>query len=920
MNYSRKDLEEKIELVTGTEVRQKNRVVLYFATLALFLVIGFAVVGASVAAGAVTEIIENTPSINTINSIKPLANKSIIYASDGSIMQELVMSGSNRVSVSYDDLPKDLVNAYVAIEDARFFDHEGVDIKGIFRAIFVGLSSGNLSEGASTITQQLIKNNVFNGGMEKNFGDRIERKLQEQALALNVEKTLSKETIMEYYLNTINLGSNCLGVQVASRRYFGKDVSELDLAECAVLAAIAQNPSRFNPIKNPDKNQGRRLIVLRYMLKDGYISEEEYEEAISEDVYKRIQTVSAETDANGQHAFSWFTDAVFEDVLEKLQTELNYTDTQAYNMLYSGGLRIHTTMDPKIQAIVDEEVNNDENYKVPNEDGTVTDYYEYALTYRLTLELPGGETYYYDQESMKTYFRDELQDNSFRLVFPTESDMKAAVSKFRKYLIDTTGGHIVSEQITSTVQPQTSVIIIDQSTGHVKAVSGGRGDKDAYGSLVLNRATDSPRQPGSTFKTLVSYAPAIDTRGDTLATTYYDAPLTVGEKSISNWWGPDYMGYANIRFGLMASMNVLAVKCFRDTVTESAAFDYAKDFGITTLVADDRSVSMALGGLTYGATNLEMTAAYATIANDGRYVTPIFWTKITDADGNLILENKQETQRVLKSSSAKLLTSALESTVDPPFVIWPEYGLSATNTACKVPGVPVAGKSGTTTDANDIWFIGYSGYYTCGIWSGYDFSRSFGKSPGYHKDIWQHIMARIHEGLEEKPFDYGTLEKALICSKSGLLARSGICDACGDPNCHIYEEYFAPGTAPTEYCNRHAVYSVCSASGKLADEFCPEDTLVRKVYLSIDEDDDDGQATDDTKYVIPAEVAGSRCDVHTSAATEPSSSETETSSSETEPSSDPESSGSSDATAPSESEPSSAAEPETTVETQPAEE
>ena len=361
MNYSRKRVIEKIEEISTQKLRDKNRRLMSLVSFG----IGFAgllfVAFVAFVVGSFTEIIRNAPSIENLDSVNPGETKSIIYAADGSVMQELVQSGSNRVRVTYDQIPKDLVNAFVAIEDSRFFKHDGVDVKGIIRALFVGVTSGK-SEGASTITQQLIKNTIFNGGLEKNYGDLIERKLQEQAIALKIEREIDKTLIMQYYLNIINLGSNCLGVQVASKRYFGKDVWDLDLAECSVLAPIAQNPTRFNPITHPENNQKRRLIVLKYMLNDGYISEAQYDEAISEDVYRRIQAVSSEY--TGTHVFSYFTDKVFEEVLLALQEDLAYTDTQAYNLMYSGGLRIYTTQDPQIQQIVDSEVNDPNNYIV----------------------------------------------------------------------------------------------------------------------------------------------------------------------------------------------------------------------------------------------------------------------------------------------------------------------------------------------------------------------------------------------------------------------------------------------------------------------------------------------------------------------------------------------------------------------------
>ena len=880
MNYSNKQVEQKIEEITGQEERQKNRYRMFLVTVLLAFLVYSVVVGLAVLAGSVTEILKNTPDVSSVEQLKPSETKSIVYAADGSVMQELIQSGSNRESVTYDALPANLIHAFVAIEDERFFDHEGVDIKGILRAIFTGITSGNLSQGASTITQQLIKNNIFDGGYESNFGDRIERKIQEQYLAVKVERELDKSVILQHYLNTINLGANCLGVQVASKRYFGKNVSDLDLAECSVLAAITKNPSRLNPITHPEDNQKRRLVVLKYMMDQGYISDDEYDEAISEDVYARIQVIS-QNRSTEQHAFSYFTDTVFEQVNTALQQELGYSETQAYNALYSGGLRIYTTQDPALQKILDEEVNNESSYIVANPDGTVTNFYEFALTYRLSVRLKNGEQYHYNEESVRSYFQDTLGDTVFRLTFSSEDALRDAAITFRNYITDYLDAEVVSENISATIEPQTSAILIDQHTGHVLAVTGGRGSKDAAGSLSLNRAVDSTRQPGSCFKVLTTYAPALDISGATLATTYYDSQLLVDNRSIANWWGPQYLGYANIHYAIESSMNIVAVKCLEQTVSENTGMTYAENFGITSLIPEDKGPLLPLGSVAYGVSNLELTGAYACIANNGLYLEPVFWTKVTDADGKILLEKTQKTKTVLKETTAKLLTHAMESVIAPEYDLWPEQGVSATSPECRLENQAAAGKSGTTNDANDIWFVGYTPNCTLGIWSGYDSAKSFGVSPGYHKKIWQKIMSRIHENLPPSEFDYSGLEKATICSKSGLLARDGICNTTGDTSCHIYEEYFAPGTAPTEYCDRHVSYRLCTISGRLSTEYCPEETCVNHTFIQLRPEDIDGIDTVDTIFTRPPgyEIL---CRIHTKEWQESSSEEAATEEDETE--------------------------------------
>ncbi|MBR5739387.1 MAG: transglycosylase domain-containing protein, partial [Lachnospiraceae bacterium] len=518
MDFGKKEIRKRLSNIGSEENRQKYRFFMFLVVLAVATFVMAVFAAAFLAVGSFAEIIRNTPPISSINSVEPTKNKSIIYASDGSIMQELVESGSNRISVDYEEFPQDLIDAVISIEDVRFFEHEGVDVKGIIRAIGVALTSGNLSEGASTITQQLIKNNIFEGGLETNTGDKLERKFQEQYLALQLERQLSKRTILQYYLNTINFGNNCLGAEVASRRYFNKHVSELDLAECTALVATTSSPARYDPIKNPENNQRRRLIILQYMLNNGFITQEEYASASSEDVYKRVQAVAATY--TGVRTFSYFTDVVFEDVLSKLEKELGYSESEAYSLLYSGGLRIYSTQDPALQSIVDQEVNDPNNYLLSDYDGETHEVLYYSLSYALGIRTESGQEFYYNESNLRNYFADVLGVQSFSLIFESEEELRAKTTEFRDYILEATGGKIISESVIVTLEPQTSVVLMDQATGRVLAISGGRGDKNKIGSLTLNRATQSTRQPGSTFKILSTYAPALDLKGDTLGTTY----------------------------------------------------------------------------------------------------------------------------------------------------------------------------------------------------------------------------------------------------------------------------------------------------------------------------------------------------------------------------------------------------------------
>lgn len=847
MNFKYNKIKQQLKHLNSPRIRIWRRALFTCFQLILLLVIILFILGSAFCLGCVKGILNNTPEISNV-IISPSGYYSTLLDTNGDVMQILVMEGSNRQEVSYEEMPKNLVNAFIAIEDERFWTHNGIDIKGILRAGFVGLSTGSFSEGASTITQQLIKNNVFNGGFETGI-NKLERKIQEQYLAIRVEQELlSKEKILEYYLNSINLGNNTLGVEAAAKRYFGKHVSELTLSECAVLAATTSNPSSRNPITHSDKNRERQQIVLQKMLSLGFITKAEYDEAYADDVYSRILTNSLEN--NRDAVYSYYTDAVLNEVTNDL-IEAGYSSTQVTNMLYSGGLTIYTNMDPNIQAIVDEEINNPDNY----------DLVEYSINYSLTVSDEEGQTRTYTQSDLKNYHKIDLDKPAFKLIFSSLEEIDAAVAEFKAGVLKQ-GDTINSEILTTTMQPQASFVVMENGTGYVSAISGGRGEKNA--SRTLNRATDSTRQPGSTFKTLAVYAPAIDTCGATLASTYYDSPYSYNDHNFVNWWGPNYLGYCNIREALAASMNIVAVKCLMNTVTPALGINYAQNFGISTLSTSDNVPSLALGGLTYGVTNLELTAAYATIENQGIYVEPSFYTKVLNHNGKVILSKEQTTRTVLKESTAALLTDALISTVDNTVLgtDWNDAGITATSTTCKLENMSTAGKSGTTSDENDLWFVGFTPYYTASIWSGYDENKTVSDTSGYHKNIWLQIMSRIHENLEDPGFPESLeLVECKICSKSGLLAIDGVCDA-DDCNGVVYTEKFLAGTEPTEYCDRHVAVNICTSSYQLANEYCPKSSVIQKVYLQIDDTDNDGSETEDINYLMPYGLSDNICTIH----------------------------------------------------------
>ena len=826
------------------------------------------ILSVSLGYGIFKGIIDAAPEID-VASIEPSGYATMVYDSKGNLTETLVKSGSNRLEATYEELPQCLIDAFVAIEDSRFWSHHGVDLRSMIRAA-VGILTNNPAGGGSTLTQQLIKNNIFAGGNEDSFGEKLERKLQEQYLALQLEKIMDKEIILKNYLNTINLGNNTLGVKSAAKRYFGKDVSDLTLSEATVIAGITQNPTKYNPLseKGQKNNEEKRRVILQYMYEQGKISKEDQEEALADDVYSRIQNVDLVTQES-QNPYSYFTDELTEQVMTALQEKLGYTESQASNLLYAGGLSIYTTQDPDLQAIVDEEVNNPDNYDVVY----------YSVDYRLSIQHEDETVTNYSDETMKTYYRTDLGQTSYDGLFKTKEEADAAIAAYKSAMTKE-GDTVLGEVVYYILQPQVSFVLMDQHTGYVKAVNGGRGTKEI--SLSLNRATNTLRQPGSTFKVLTAFAPALDTCGATLSTVYYDAPYTVGQKTFRNWYAKKgYMGYSTIRDGIVYSMNIVAVRCMMETVTPQLGVEYARNFGITSLTETDYNAATALGGITKGVSNLELTGAYAAIANGGIYTKPVFFTKILDHNGKVLLENEPQTKRVLKDSTAFLLTDALaESMESSRMYASPGVSLNSTSVPANIPGMSNAGKSGTTTSNVDIWFVGYTPYYTAGIWSGCDDNQkisAIGSSTSYHKRIWKQIMARAHEGLADTGFPVpDSIETASVCRKSGMLPNPGVCEA--DPRgSAVYTEYFAKGTVPTQVCDHHVAITVCGESGGLPTEFCPLESRHSRTVLVTPEGESGG--TDDSRYAMPGP-----CTVHTqSAVVLPSESETAAPDNETVP-------------------------------------
>nr|WP_288675043.1 PBP1A family penicillin-binding protein [uncultured Blautia sp.] len=783
MNYGKKSTAKKRTALISRSSMMGKRARVSFIRVLFVSLIALCIAVTCLGVGSFRGVIDTAPDVDDID-IMPLGYATFLYDDAGNQIRKLAAPDSNRLPVTLDQIPVDLQHAVVAIEDERFYEHNGIDVKGILRAGMKALTTGDFSEGASTITQQLLKNNVFtNWTSESTQLERFTRKIQEQYLAVQVEKKTDKDTILENYLNTINLGAGSYGVQAAARQYFDKDVWDLNLSECATLAGITQNPTKFNPIINPDSNRKRRKEVLQHMLDQNYITQDQYDEALSDDVYSRIQAAQEKNSSTENTVYTYFEDELTDQIINDLMNIKGYTKKQATNLLYSGGLKVYTTQDSKIQNILDEEYADPSNYP---------DTVQYELDYALTVTDPDGNQVNYSKEMLQLYFQNE--DPDFDLLFDSPEDGQTYVDKYKASIL-ANGSKVLAERVNFAPQPQSSMSVIDQHTGYVKALIGGRGEKTA--SLTLNRATDTTRQPGSTFKIVSTYAPALNEKGMTLATTFEDEPYEYPDGSPVNNATRSYNGTTTIRTAIQNSINVVAVKCL-EKVTPDLGLKYLDNFGFTTLahgteadkdangnVWSDANLATALGGITRGVTNVELCASYAAIANGGNYIKPIYYTKILDHNGNVLIENTAAERSVIKESTAFLLTSAMEDVVK-----------QGTGTACQLDNMPVAGKTGTTEAYNDLWFVGYTPYYTCAVWSGYDNNE---KLPDYarnfHKALWKKVMTRIHEGLPSKEFEKpASVEKLSVCEETGLLPRAG---------CPVITEYFDVGTMPTEYCDKH---------------------------------------------------------------------------------------------------------------------
>ena len=661
-------------------------------------------------------------------------------------LSEEIYGGYRSEFASFEEIPEDMINAFISIEDKRFYDHNGVDW---FRTASAGVNyylKFRDSYGGSTITQQLIKNVTDRDDYS------FQRKLQEIFWALDLETKMDKREILELYLNIINLSQGCYGIGAAAKYYFSKEVSELTLSECACIAAITNSPTYYDPIRNPQNNERRRQLILSQMLDQGYISEEAYTAAKDETVVLHIKESNRESTVN-----SWYVDMVIEDVMNDLIEQYGYSRSMASLVVYTGGLRIYTVMDRDVQQVLEKYYENESNFYSVGE----------------------GET------------------------------------------------------------PQSSMIVIDSKTGDILGVAGAVGKKTA--NRLQNFATYTVRPAGSVIKPLSVYAPAMELGIVDWSTVYDDTPVNFGSYNLdenkgaivepSPWpknSGGVYRGLTNVNYAIVHSVNTVAVKILEDLGLERS-FDFlynklklkslisGKTLENGVYISDKDYAALALGQFNYGVTVREITAAYSIFSNGGIYNDYRSYYQVTDSKGEAVLERKYHGESVISRENADIMTEMLQNVV--------KEGTASEITLDEY--VDCAGKTGTTQNKYDNWYIGYTPYYIGGVWMGYEYPKALNDYSGNRSiRIWNDIMTELHsefiEGEGLLSFEKG--EKVIeceYCADSGKLMTA----ACRmDPRGDRSEiGYFVEGREPSEPCDRHIAVCYDGVSGGVCIGDCPEE-------------------------------------------------------------------------------------------------
>ena len=556
-----------------------------------------------------------------------------VYDSDGNRIA-LLQNDKNIIYLTSDQIPELVKQAFVSIEDKRFYKHHGSDPFAIVRAVTSLLGKGRITQGGSTITQQLVRNIYLTHTI------RWERKVEEIFIAHAMEREYSKDELLEFYINNIYFSNGCYGIEAASQKYFSRSVSDLDLSETAFLCAIPNNPSIYDPLTHADKTIERRNLILQNMLDDGIINEQQYTDAVNEKITLNPYSPS--------YTRTWAHTYIYECATRALMGVTGKDYDTCHDMLYNNGYKVYTSIDMEAQELLQTTVDTElEDYNTRNNNGS------YAL--------------------------------------------------------------------------QASAVTIDNTTGLVTAIVGGRSQDDV--SADYNRAYLSFRQPGSSIKPLIVYTPALE-RGYTASSTVVDSKEPDGPSNAGS-----YSGAISLRTAVEQSKNTVAYKLFRE-LTPEVGLQYLLNMNFSSIQDSDYVLSAALGGLSKGASCLEMTSAYATLENEGVFRQPTCVTLITDSKGNVIAKPEAEEKQVYQSSAAHEMTNILEGVLTRGTA----HGKALTN-------MPCAGKTGTTNDNIDGWFVGYTAYYTTGVWVGFDSPRSTHSLSGatYPLDIWYNYMTELHK-------------------------------------------------------------------------------------------------------------------------------------------------------------------------------
>ena len=780
------------------------------------------------------------PSINTDDIYSTLSQRSIMYDSEGNEIENLYFSDGNRTIVDYESIPEDMVNAVVAIEDKKFWKHNGFNYIRMIGAVKDSIFGGGGISGTSTVTQQLARNIYLS---EIKSQRSLSRKITEAYITILLEKNLSKEQIMEAYLNSIYLGFNSYGIQAAAQAYFSKDVSELDTLECAALASLPQSPDTYALVQadyfnsdtslpqlsktssvtylyNGDLTSDRRSLVLHNMYNEAFITDSELNECLSDDLKDHIKVgVSSDADET-----SYFTDYVIEQLTDDIVSEYGVDESEALSKIYTGGLKIYTTMDSDIQNILEEEFDESDNfagvaYARKDSEGNIlnsssgdimlysyshyfnskdeftltSDEYEIGSDGSMTI-LAGKRLNIYQTEvngepDVSIEFK-SMYENDNGVFYCIKSGALSIPQGYKT--VDANGNAVISAQffqeypdffrkdgsnyvVTSdnyslqqkTRQPQGAMVIMENSTGEVKAMMGGRGTK---GKQLYNRAVN-PRQPGSSIKPIGVYGPALqmsfeyerDGKTMTLDTSegsdwgkyitagsiINDAPITNNGSAWPKNWYNGYRGHMTLRKSVQQSVNVCAVKTYQQIGPDYSA-SMLKKSGISTIdeegdVNDLNPAALALGGMTSGIAPLELTAAYAVFPNGGTYKEPITYTKILGPDDELLFDKKAKEEQVYDEGVAWIMTDILRTVVT--------QGI-ATNAS--IGSQPVGGKTGTTDNQFDIWFCGFTPQYTAALWMGNDVNIELSAGSSQTASFWSEVMSRVcanipYASFREKP-------------------------------------------------------------------------------------------------------------------------------------------------------------------------